>query len=180
MSVDVSANSIVIATVLLGTFVLIMNRARVVRVLLPPEANLISLPDERHRVLSRCNIDFLRIRSTWGLILGFSVGAGLYVLLLDSSLSELVSCVIPAPVQGLPQRIIMYYACPVLVLLFLIFRRYRAFSRDYFREYLTGCGIPVCVLCGYDLRGQVDPRCPECGTEFALTGNGIGDPKCQS
>jgi hypothetical protein len=24
----------------------------------------------------------------------------------------------------------------------------------------------MCVMCGYDLRGQVDPRCPECGTPF--------------
>ncbi len=24
----------------------------------------------------------------------------------------------------------------------------------------------ICVVCGYDLRGQVEPRCPECGTPF--------------
>ena len=27
-------------------------------------------------------------------------------------------------------------------------------------------GIPICIKCGYDLRGQVEPRCPECGTPF--------------
>ncbi len=24
----------------------------------------------------------------------------------------------------------------------------------------------ICIECGYDLRGQVVPRCPECGTAF--------------
>lgn len=31
-------------------------------------------------------------------------------------------------------------------------------------EALNNRGIPVCMNCGYDLRGQVEPRCPECGT----------------
>ncbi len=31
---------------------------------------------------------------------------------------------------------------------------------------LTGGGRPKCRQCGYDLRGQQTPRCPECGTPF--------------
>jgi hypothetical protein len=27
-------------------------------------------------------------------------------------------------------------------------------------------GWPLCRQCGYDLRGQTEPRCPECGTPF--------------
>ena len=38
--------------------------------------------------------------------------------------------------------------------------------RRYLREQLVARGIPVCVKCGYDLRGQSVPRCPECGTPF--------------
>jgi uncharacterized paraquat-inducible protein A len=34
------------------------------------------------------------------------------------------------------------------------------------REQLVAQGIPVCVKCGYDLRGQTEPRCPECGAAF--------------
>ena len=26
--------------------------------------------------------------------------------------------------------------------------------------------VPVCLDCGYDLRGQLQPRCPECGQGF--------------
>jgi protein-S-isoprenylcysteine O-methyltransferase Ste14 len=34
------------------------------------------------------------------------------------------------------------------------------------RRQLTDAGMPMCVDCGYDLRGQTEPRCPECGTPF--------------
>jgi hypothetical protein len=34
------------------------------------------------------------------------------------------------------------------------------------REQLIGLGIPVCLHCGYNVRGQTEPRCPECGREF--------------
>jgi len=34
------------------------------------------------------------------------------------------------------------------------------------RSQLVARGTPICVECGYDLRGQLDPRCPECGTPF--------------
>ncbi|MBN1347708.1 MAG: hypothetical protein JXQ73_33785 [Phycisphaerae bacterium] len=35
------------------------------------------------------------------------------------------------------------------------------------RRQLVERGIPICIRCGYDLRGQTEPRCPECGTPFA-------------
>ncbi|MCA9242551.1 MAG: hypothetical protein KDA32_01250 [Phycisphaerales bacterium] len=41
-------------------------------------------------------------------------------------------------------------------------RRFRRFLR----ERLTTLGVPVCLGCGYDLRGQEEPRCPECGRGF--------------
>lgn len=31
---------------------------------------------------------------------------------------------------------------------------------------LRQMGVPLCVKCGYDLRGQQELRCPECGTEL--------------
>lgn len=42
----------------------------------------------------------------------------------------------------------------------------RRWMRKYLRTYLNEHGIPICMNCGYDLRGQVSPSCPECGTEF--------------
>ena len=38
--------------------------------------------------------------------------------------------------------------------------------RRMLRERLAADGVPICVPCGYDLRGQTSPRCPECGTDF--------------
>lgn len=34
------------------------------------------------------------------------------------------------------------------------------------RKFLQEQGVAICLLCGYDLRGQMTPRCPECGTAF--------------
>jgi hypothetical protein len=27
-------------------------------------------------------------------------------------------------------------------------------------------GVPICIDCGYQLRGLTEPRCPECGKPF--------------
>lgn len=43
---------------------------------------------------------------------------------------------------------------------------YRKRMRRYLRERLNEAGIPVCIPCGYDLRGQTEPRCPERGAPF--------------
>lgn len=40
--------------------------------------------------------------------------------------------------------------------------------RRYLRVQLVNKGVPVCLECGYQLRGQVEPRCPECGTGFDM------------
>jgi hypothetical protein len=42
----------------------------------------------------------------------------------------------------------------------------RSELRHLLREQLVDKGVAICLRCGYDLRGQVDPRCPECGTPF--------------
>ncbi len=39
------------------------------------------------------------------------------------------------------------------------------------RGQLLDIGVPICLECGYDLRGQVEPRCPECGQPFEPLGD---------
>ncbi len=51
---------------------------------------------------------------------------------------------------------------PFLVQRALFHRR----AQRLLRELLIERGILVCVHCGYDLRGQTEPRCPECGRAF--------------
>jgi hypothetical protein len=48
----------------------------------------------------------------------------------------------------------------------LAFGFVRRSVRRALRRQLTEAGMPMCVDCGYDLRGQTEPRCPECGTPF--------------
>lgn len=43
---------------------------------------------------------------------------------------------------------------------------FRNRGRRFLREYLNERGHNLCVECGYDLRGQETPRCPECGIAF--------------
>ena len=43
---------------------------------------------------------------------------------------------------------------------------WRRKSQRFLRERLIGLGMLVCLKCGYDLRGQTEPRCPECGIPF--------------
>jgi len=43
---------------------------------------------------------------------------------------------------------------------------YRRPMARFVRADLVSRGIPVCLECGYDLRGQRIPRCPECGAGF--------------
>lgn len=52
------------------------------------------------------------------------------------------------------------------VLTYVIANRmwYRGMLQKYLRRELASQGVPICVACGYDLRGQQEPRCPECGT----------------
>lgn len=55
-------------------------------------------------------------------------------------------------------------AGPILVL--ALRQTLRKPGREFIRQELCARGVPICVKCGYDLRGQVDPRCPECGRAF--------------
>jgi hypothetical protein len=43
---------------------------------------------------------------------------------------------------------------------------FRSPIRRRLREELVKQGVPICIPCGYDLRGQSEPRCPECGAAF--------------
>ena len=44
---------------------------------------------------------------------------------------------------------------------------FRRAIEEQIRLEMVARGIPVCLGCGYDLRGQVEPRCPECGRPFS-------------
>lgn len=57
--------------------------------------------------------------------------------------------------------------CGVVVSL-VVWRLFRQRTRYHLRKRLVQLGVPICIPCGYDLRGSTD-RCPECGTTFEAT-----------
>lgn len=62
------------------------------------------------------------------------------------------------PLAGLASGIVLF--CTVMVGVALVCRR---IVRHHLRAALWAAGRRICMRCGYDLRGQTVPRCPECG-----------------
>ncbi|UCC29116.1 MAG: hypothetical protein JSU86_13045 [Phycisphaerales bacterium] len=91
-----------------------------------------------------------------GSLLGVNVrrrllGVAVLIIILLS-----VTSIVRVPLSwDLPIVLLIFLA--VWVPYFLLFERARVLERRGFR----------CHRCGYDLQGQVDPRCPECGLEFS-------------
>lgn len=49
---------------------------------------------------------------------------------------------------------------------FLLLWIFRGRLRQYLWRELLKHHVPTCLKCGYDLRGLISPRCPECGVSF--------------
>ena len=67
-----------------------------------------------------------------------------------------------APLDGIIAAVAHHWRTPGLEW----FWRHRL--RRFLRRQLLDRGIAICLKCGYDLRGQTEPRCPECGTPFGV------------
>ncbi len=63
-------------------------------------------------------------------------------------------------------RFWMYLEFPLLASLIWLCR---SLIQRRLRVQLVAKGVPICIRCGYDLRGQHVPRCYECGTPFDET-----------
>ena len=55
----------------------------------------------------------------------------------------------------------------VIVSSWVTWQLFRDRIRCHLRERLVQLGVPICIPCGYDLRGSTD-RCTECGTTFEV------------
>ena len=101
---------------------------------------------------------------------GFILGAGLFIP--SVLLADELNIVLLAP-YGLRVSPLLVYimACVCVQTLFGI--ALRRSVMQHVRKQLNELGLPVCMLCGYDLTGNVSGTCPECGQPS--TG-----PRCRS
>jgi hypothetical protein len=122
-----------------------------------PELELVVDQQERRRILSAASSHIHMRPIFWIALIAGSivisvvlslalVGLGRYVRISAGVRAGIVATIISASIGLLAQ-----YA-------------FRKPMQKYIRQRLVEMGIPICIACGYDLRGQQEPRCPECGT----------------
>jgi len=92
----------------------------------------------------------------WVLLTGYTVLAGVFVAVVLMSLRRWV-WVSPAMLGGIVGGVTAGSGTVVLRWI------WRARCRRFLREQLLLRGIPVCLNCGYSLRGNESGVCPECG-----------------
>ncbi len=120
-----------------------------------PETARFDNPDESHRILELS----LAPRRTF-----FVIGGVVTWILV-----VVFACRTLAAPLGVPPWVAQVAIQPVGMLVgfywLFNFGLRKPFQRT-LREALQRKGVPICLKCGYDLRGQTEPRCPECGTPF--------------
>jgi len=165
---SVTLITIIIAGVVVSVaFILRWQRHFVVVRISPREILFLESVEERYRVHGRGLNAFLRHRSTWIAFITYAVALAVPSVLASAGLMTIaVTRVGQWSVTGVILAAILCAVIPPLYLIPLMYARYRRWMRVFLRDYLNDRGIPICENCGYDLRGQVNPRCPECGTAF--------------
>lgn len=126
-----------------------------------PELSLLPDDEARVAVLRRLQRGLLRRGSFWLLCLGGGLINSVVIIGSQALLNRLVPLngpiwllrMLPAALLGAGLGIGVQFL-------------WRGPLRRSLREELVSRGVPICVPCGYDLRGQTEPRCPECGRPF--------------
>ena len=124
-----------------------------------PELEHFETPAEGRRALKAWRKQLMYRPRFWLAVIGYTVAIGVTVALILVFLRPwfgLSAASFGAIVAGVTS------GTGVTAIPWLWRRRCRRFLR----AELISRGVPVCLPCGYDLRGQQEPRCPECGTRF--------------
>ena len=96
----------------------------------------------------------------WGGVYIILTTAVLCALFSTDALTKLVS-LLPTKHHG----ILLTVAIVILINL-AVYYLWREPMRRTLRKELQILKVAICLKCGYDLRGQTEPRCPECGASF--------------
>jgi predicted RNA-binding Zn-ribbon protein involved in translation (DUF1610 family) len=125
-----------------------------------PELLLFPNDETRSTAMRRAEISPMRSPFFW--IVSFALGSLMIVAtLLILKEIRFVEWPLPPYIRTIPIGALVGG-----VVTYVVVRSTRHLVRRSLRLQLQEMSIPVCLHCGYDLRGQVDPRCPECGQPF--------------
>lgn len=128
-----------------------------------PELHFFDSDEERTRMLDEYDSGRKRRYLYYWCALLFSVFAGVIVS---------IFIVIPPFIMLFIPHLIRPYIRPALTgvvtagVYIIFYHLWRNSRRRLLRKKLVEKGVPICIECGYDLRGQIEPRRPECGTGF--------------
>ena len=162
--------SFMMLILLLGA--IIMHRKRdwmVVHIYCPSEILFFDTEAERSKLCSQAITAFMRRPVTWILLLSYAcVGS----LLCDGLKEPTIILANEMPVNDEIKQFVwvLFMLIPLWCPSLIFCWHGRRWMRRYLRTYLNEHGVPICLNCGYDLRGLPESRCPECGTEFKKRG----------
>lgn len=125
-----------------------------------PELLLFPNDDTRKKALKLALQKALRSPMAWLCVIGCSIGIQLYFRLVVLKIALFALHLPGALISAISSGIAVWLS---VTLLFSVGRNK---VRQSLRLQLREMHVPVCQHCGYDLRGQVEARCPECGREY--------------
>ena len=124
-----------------------------------PELQRFETREEAGRVLKAWKKQLMKTPRFWLALIAYTVGVGVTVTLILVYLrpwlglsSGAFGGVVGGVTGGTGAAALTWF--------------WRRRCRQFLRTELVSRGVPICLKCGYDLRGQDRPRCPECGTSF--------------
>ncbi len=124
-----------------------------------PEMQHFASPEQAKEAMHAWKKRMLRMPRFWFGLLGYTFGVGGLVMAILISLRPWLNISASTFVGILVGST---WVSGMVVLTWL----WRNRCQRFLRQQLNASGIPICLKCGYDLRGQTEARCPECGTPF--------------
>lgn len=125
-----------------------------------PELRRFDSREDAQVALQAWQWKLVKLPRFWFALFSFTIGIGLLVALIFVLLRQWFRI----PMSLLGPIVGSVTSAPGTLATIWFWRRR---CRRYLREQLIARGIPICLKCGYDLRGQVEPKCSECGTPCA-------------
>ena len=124
-----------------------------------PELQHFASPEQAKKAMRAWKKRMLKMPRFWIGLMGYTCGVGVLVVVILISLRPWLK--IPYSMFG---GIVGGFTGGSGTGVLTWFWRNRC--QRFLRQQLIDSGIPICLKCGYELRGQTEARCPECGTPF--------------